>query len=191
VTQPPLLAGVFVGGAGSRLGGVAKGLMRAPGGGTLVDRWCRLLADLGIDVVLVGDHEAYRDLGLPLVDDDPPGIGPLGGLVGLLRRAGEGHALALACDMPFVSPGLLARLAALARQPDGPRAVAPRTGGAWEPLFAAYDARHVLPVAVARAARGARSLQGLLDEAGALELPLDPGQAAELKDWDTPADRSG
>jgi hypothetical protein len=46
----------------------------------------------------------------------------------------------------------------------------------------------VLPLAAARAARGALSLQGLLDEAGAVELPLEPGDLAQLKDWDTPSD---
>jgi molybdenum cofactor guanylyltransferase len=179
-----VLAGVFVGGAGTRLGGRAKGLMRAPGGETILDRWRGLLDDLGVPVVLVGKHAAYAHLGLELVEDEPRGIGPLGGLVALLRRAGEGRALALACDMPFVSKALVERLvASAARAP----VVAPRTGG-WEPLCAVYDAPRVLPIAVARAARGALSLQGLLDEAGAVELPLGQGDVEQMRDWDVAED---
>lgn len=184
---PAVVAGVFVGGGGTRLGGLAKGMMLAPGGETIVDRWRRLLGKLGVAVVLVGDHAAYAHLGMERIDDEPRGIGPLGGMVGLLRRARRGHALALACDMPFVSEALLERLVAAA---SGAAVLAPRVAGVWEPLCAIYDAPRVLPIAVARAARGARSLQGLLDEAGAKELPLQPGEADQMKDWDTPEDRS-
>ena len=182
------LAGIFVGGSGTRMGGVAKGLLAAPGGaGTLIDRWRSVLGEAGIDrVVLVGRHPAYaRVEGLETIDDEPPGIGPLGGLVALLRRAGDATALAFACDMPFVSRGLVERLVAAAPAP----VVAPRREGRWEPLCARYDATRVLPLAM-RAAAGPRHGVGrVLDEAGAVELPLGPGEAAELDDWDSPADQ--
>ena len=183
-----VVAGVFVGGKGARLGGAAKGMLPAPGGGTLVERWVALLGDLGIPVVLVGrdrDDPDYAGIALERVRDEPPGIGPLGGLVGLLQRAGEGSALALACDMPFVSRRLVEEL--LTVVPGAP-IVAPRRSGIWEPLCALYDAPRVLPIATARAARGAHSLQGLLDESQAIELPLDANRHVELHDWDTPAD---
>ena len=182
------IAGIFVGGAGTRMGGMAKGLLAAPGGeGTLVDRWRSVLAAAGIDrVLLVGKHPAYAGIaGLEAIDDEPPGIGPLGGLVALLRRAGDGPALALACDMPFVSRALVERLLAAPPAP----VVAPRREGRWEPLCARYDAPRVLPLAT-RAAAGPRHGVGrLLDEVGAVELPLAPGEGAELDDWDSPADR--
>ncbi len=127
---PAVVAGVFVGGGGTRLGGLAKGMMLAPGGETIVDRWRRLLDKRGVAVVLVGVHAAYAHLGMERIDDEPRGIGPLGGMVGLLRRAGRGHALALACDMPFVSEALLERLVAAA---SGAAVVAPRVAGIWEP----------------------------------------------------------
>ena len=178
------IAGVFVGGAGARMGGAAKGLLLAPGGGTLVERWRTLLQSAGVEVLLVGRHPSYATLGFEVLDDDPAGIGPLGGLVALLRRAGDRHALALACDMPFVSPSLVGRLIA------APPAVvvAPRRDDRWEPLCARYDARRVLPHAVARVASGRYSLQRLLDDAAATALPLEPGEADELHDWDTLAD---
>jgi molybdopterin-guanine dinucleotide biosynthesis protein A len=176
------------------MGGIAKGLLASPDGPSIVERWEGLLRGLGHEVVLVGAHEAYSHLPLERIADEPPGIGPLGGLVALLRRAGRSRVLAVACDMPFVSRGLIERLA---EAPIDGTVVAPRRGGHWEPLFARYDPVRALPLAVsqaqsaqseAAAAPGARSLQRLLDRAGAVELPLSPGEERELDDWDSPDD---
>ncbi|HEX3346278.1 MAG TPA: molybdenum cofactor guanylyltransferase [Polyangiaceae bacterium] len=185
MTAEKAVAGVFVGGAATRMGGVAKGLLRGPDGVTLVERWRGLLSALGVRVVLVGEAAAYAGTGLPVLADEPAGIGPLGGLVALLRHAGTAPALAFACDMPFVSPALVARLLAA---PAGAPIVAPRRDARWEPLCARYDAARVLPQAVALAASPRRSLQRLLDEAGAEALPLLAHEDAELRDWDSPAD---
>jgi molybdopterin-guanine dinucleotide biosynthesis protein A len=180
-----IIAGVFVGGAGRRMGRCAKGMLQAPGGGTLLERWLGLLPSLAIErVLLVGRHEAYEGLGLEVIDDDPAGIGPIGGLAALLKASGASRALALACDMPFVSPGLLARLLAA---PDA-GIVAPRRGGLWEPLCARYEPELVLPVVARRIAAGSHALQPLLDEAGAVALPLGPNEEDELRDWDAPTD---
>src|SRR5690348_13005990 len=107
----PDCAGIFVGGRGSRMGGLAKGMLTTESGETLVARWQRLFAALGMNAVLVGRHDAYGAIGVTAIADDPPGIGPLGGLVALLKIAGKGHAIAVACDMPFVSLELLQKLA--------------------------------------------------------------------------------
>ena len=179
------VAGVFVGGPGTRMGGRPKGLMRGPEGVTLVERWCAMLAELGVPVVLVGEAAAYHRLGLPSLKDEPPGVGPLGGLVALLRHAGTQPALALACDMPFVSRALVERLIAA---PGDAAVVAPRRDERWEPLCARYDPLRVLPLAVARAASPHHSLQRLLDQAHAVELPLLPHETGELRDWDSPGD---
>lgn len=181
------VAGVFVGGSATRLGGVPKGLLRTSDGRTLVERTCELLVAVGAsDVVLVGTHAAYEHLGLPILEDHPPQIGPLGGLIALLERAGKGRVLAVACDMPFVSEHLFCRLLAAEEAP----VVAPRRSGRWEPLCARYVAPTVLPVALARAAGPHHSLQGLLGEVGAKELALTQYEASQLRDWDTPADVS-
>jgi molybdopterin-guanine dinucleotide biosynthesis protein A len=183
-----VLAGIFVGGGGTRMGGVAKGLLHAPGGGTLLDRWLALLEEASIRIVLVGHHPAYAayaaEHALSVVGDAPAGIGPLGGLVPLLERADSARVLALACDMPFVSASLVERLVAA---PDA-AVVAPRRDGRWEPLCARYDPARVLPVAHQRIAAGRHALGGLIDAAGGVELSLEPGEERELEDWDRPAD---
>lgn len=181
------LAGVFVGGAGLRMGGVAKGLLRAPEGGTLVERWVALLAPRGVDLVLVGSRPEYAELGIETVVDAPPGIGPLGGMVGLLQRAGDRPVLAFACDMPFISGALVDRL--LVAWPEAP-AVAPCLDGRWEPLCARYDPQRALGPARALVASGRHALQRLLLAAGAVALDLEPGEERELRDWDAPDDVS-
>ena len=159
------------------MGGVAKGLLEAPEGGTLVERWIRLFRALKIEPILVGQSDAYVNVGIARLDDAVTGIGPLGGLIALLAR---GSAIAVACDMPFVSRELLERLAQF---PSERAIVAPKRDGRWEPLFARYDACEI-DAARAHAASGKHSLQALLDAEGADVLPLDDKEHAQLEDWD-------
>jgi len=164
------------------MGGRAKGLLVAPDGLPIVERTLEIVRAASLTPFLVGDASAYMHLGVEGLDDAPPGIGPLGGLVALLRRAGDSCAIAIACDMPFVSSTLVE---ALRDAPPAP-VVAPRSDGRWEALFARYDASTVLPMAEANAAAGEHSLQRLLARAAAVELAVDDRIA--LRDWDSPED---
>jgi molybdopterin-guanine dinucleotide biosynthesis protein A len=179
------VAGIFVGGRATRMGGAAKGLLRAPDGSEIAARLAEMLAEVADEVVLVGGAASYVHLGREAIADEISGIGPLGGLIALLRRAREGAAIAVACDMPYVSRALVLRLATHASDA---AVVAPRQGDRWQPMFARYDAARTLPVAIANAEAGRRSLQALLDRAGVDELVLTDDESAELRDWDTPDD---
>lgn len=174
------------------MGGVPKGLLTAPDGESIASRLRSLLADLALECMLVGDADSrapYAHLGLPGFDDAREAKGPLAGVIAALREtcaSGATCTLIVACDMPFVSAALLERLI---RHPTPEAAiVAPRRAGRWEPLCARYDAARVLPVAMRRARSGSWSMQSLLDETGAIELPLAISELAELDDWDSPAD---
>lgn len=184
------LVGVFVGGRSSRMGGAPKGLLRAPGGdASIVARTLGLVASLGLDVVLVGDAKAYAEVapGVPAIADDPPGIGPIGGLRALLRHAGARDAIAIACDLPFVTAELIARLAAASGHA---AVVAPRLHATapWEVLCARYAPVRVLPALDDAIARGVHGLQRVVDTVGAARLELAEGDADALVDWDTPDD---
>jgi molybdopterin-guanine dinucleotide biosynthesis protein A len=178
------VAGIFVGGRGERMGGAAKGLLTGPHGQPIIEEMRDMLTTLGLEVVLVGKDPRYDALRLPVVEDELRGIGPLGGLIGLLRHSNDRVAVAIACDMPFIQAPLVEQLLAAPRAP----AVAPRRGTRWEPLFARYAPESVLSTARARASRGERSLQGLLDAVGAREMVLTEDQWRQLRDWDTPSD---
>ncbi len=181
------LAGIFVGGAARRMGGAPKGLLPAPDTGeALVVRAARCCTEAGITPVLVGRAEAYRAAlpTLSVIDDDPPGCGPLGGLHALLRHAARGVVVALACDLPYLTADALR---ALRDAPDDATVVAPRAGvdAPWEPLLARYDVARALPAVEAALAAGRHGLQPVLRALGVRALPLP---AACLIDWDSPGD---
>lgn len=187
------LVGVLVGGRGRRLGGIAKGLLRAPTSPqSLVERACEELraALPQAEIALVGEAAVYQHLHLPQIPDAPAGIGPLGGLLGLLQHAareGFPQALALACDLPFVERRLLARLATEAPEA---AALVTITDGIRNPLVARYSVSAALPAALHVLDSDKRSLQAVLDTLGSAvkELHLTRAEAATLVDWDTPAD---
>lgn len=186
-----MIVGIFVGGRGRRLGGVAKGLLRAPGSElTLLERLVRetrvALAD--VPIVLVGDAAAYAASGLPVVSDEPANIGPLGGLGGLLQHARDARCvLALACDLAHLDAALIARLAR--EEPDAAALVA-HQGGVRNPLIARYDVARALPEVRRVVGTGKRSLQAVLDGLDARLLSLSEAETARLVDWDTPQDMS-
>ena len=191
MTTRPLLVGIFVGGASSRMGH-PKGLLRAPGPSeqTLVERLadeCRsALGD--VPLLLVGQRDEYASLGLPTLADARAETGPLGGLVALLQHAqaeGADSVLALACDLPYVGSALIERLA---HEEPEQSALAPRTDGFWQPMAARYRTTAALPAALAALNAGQLSLQKLLNTLGAAELALTPEEAHSLRDWDTPED---
>jgi molybdenum cofactor guanylyltransferase len=188
-----LLVGIFVGGRGSRMGGVAKGLLKAPNSeATLVERLRAELASAlpNAQVVLVGAAEAYATVGLGVVSDEPPGVGPLGGLIGLLAQAerrGAAQVLALACDLPRIGAAVLRRLA---DESTDKAAVVVAQGEIRNPLIARYAVAQALPEARDVLGTGKRSLQAVLDRLGdgVATLRLTPAEAATLDDWDTPDD---
>ncbi len=184
------LVGIFVGGKGSRLGGLAKGSLRAPGGvETLLERSVRLCREYfsASSVTLVGDGSAYTTVNLPALADDPPGIGPLGGLHALLceaERRGQPQVIALSCDLPYFTLELLRRL----DQAPPADVVAARQSAYWQPLFTRYASSEALAAVRQALAAGDRSLQRVLARLTVLELELDEAEQALLRDWDEPAD---
>jgi molybdopterin-guanine dinucleotide biosynthesis protein A len=181
--------GIFVGGKATRMGGFPKGLLSAPDTGEpLAFRLARLSRELGAEPVLVGDAQLYASVvpGLRVVPDEPSGVGPIGGMHGLLRAAGSRPVLAVACDMPRISLHLLARLL---HETPGALVLAPRqTEGFWEPLCARYDAVAAAPLCSEAMARGTRSFQRWFAELAVRELALSLEERAQLLDWDSPED---
>lgn len=185
------LVGVLVGGRAIRFSGERKGNLLLRDGGTVLSRFigeCRRALP-GVELLLVGASHGYEALGLSSIADEPPDVGPLGGISALLRFAratGRSNALAFACDMPYVEATLIARLAHTAPEA---LAVAPRAGELWNALAARYSVA-ALPELEATLARGERAVQRFLARLGprAVELELLPGELETLADWDRPED---
>jgi molybdopterin-guanine dinucleotide biosynthesis protein A len=128
---------------------------------------------------------------------DAADIGPLAALQSLLAYAGERDALCLACDMPYVSAGLLRRLAGEESglglgldEKKTAEVVAARDAqtGKWEAMFARYRSAAVAPLLERALDEGERSFQGLFARLTVRELCLSPDERVQLRDWDTPED---
>lgn len=131
---------LMAGGRGSRLGGIAKGLLRREGRPLLA--WqLEALAPLCGDVLLVTQEPtAYASFNLPSVRDAWPDKGPLGGLVTALGHVRTAFVLCVACDLPFVTAAVVEPLLAARAEMD---AALYEVEGKLEPMLAVYGA-HLL-----------------------------------------------
>jgi molybdopterin-guanine dinucleotide biosynthesis protein A len=124
--------------------------------------------EAGLEAVVVAKPgSALPPLGVAVWPEPDQPAHPLTGIIAALERAGPRGIVALACDMPFVSPNLIARLGA------GFSVAAPR-GEA----FPARYTSAALPVLRAGLAREA-PVRDVLAELGAAEV-ASHGPAHEL-----------
>jgi molybdopterin-guanine dinucleotide biosynthesis protein A len=187
-----IVIGIFIGGAGKRMGGVAKGLLKAPASSeTLVARLLRVCTESvpKASLYLVGQSPLYASFGLTQLADDPCDVGPIGGLRSLLLRAqadGAERALALACDLPFIDDAMLLLLSA----PLKAAARVPLVEGRFQPLAATYAPGPTLAAVERALVAERRALMQLLDELGTdvERIEVDANRAQILRDWDTPDD---
>ncbi|HTA88366.1 MAG TPA: molybdenum cofactor guanylyltransferase [Polyangiaceae bacterium] len=187
-----LIIGIFVGGAGKRMGGVAKGSLKTPAGDeTLLTRLLRICADSAPEAVvyLVGQAPSYATLGLTQLADEPREVGPIGGLRSLLRQAqadGARRALALACDLPFIDQTMIRLLSA----PLDSAARVPVVAGRFQPLAATYAPIPGLAAIDRALAANQHALMRVLAELGTdtERFEVDGQHAHAFRDWDTPDD---
>jgi len=111
------------------------------------------------NVLIANRPEAFLHLSLPVLQDDVPGLGPLGGILTALRHVETPAIFVVACDMPFLNAVLIREMAAALGDFD---AVAAKAGGRFEPLHAVYSKR-VLPLIEARIRDGELSVYRLLE----------------------------
>jgi molybdenum cofactor guanylyltransferase len=162
------LAVVLAGGLSLRMGR-PKALV--PLGGRPLIAWpLAAAAEAGLEAVVVAKPgSALPPLEVPVWDEPEAPSHPLTGLVAALERAGR-PVVALACDMPFVSPGLIARLAAA-------RGVAAPAGEA----FPARYELSALPMLLAGLAREA-AVRAVLAELGAATVEAAPEELVGIND---------
>jgi molybdopterin-guanine dinucleotide biosynthesis protein A len=137
---------------------------------------CAAVADDVVVVRRAGQElppiEAPR---IRLIDDVYPDTGPLGGLLSGLREVTGESAIAVACDMPLLSPALLALLL---RVLPGHEAAVPLCDGRPQPLCAAY-ARACLDRLAGEIEAGRLRLVDFLDAIGTRYLEPEEWRAAD------------
>ena len=127
--------------------------------------------------------------GAPVLRDQPGAEGPLAGLLAAFRAEPQAAWLVLACDLPLVHAGLLARLVARhKREPGLPFVACAGSGDCWpEPLCAIY-ARPAGPILARYAARGEFSPRRIMVGESAALLDVSGDDAAALINVNTPQD---
>jgi molybdopterin-guanine dinucleotide biosynthesis protein A len=152
----PASAVVLAGGLSRRLGQDKRRLrLWGPAGPALLEHTLAVVGGLCADVVVVlNDPEAWPDLPARAVPDVYPDGGALGGIYAGLAAAAEGYALVVACDMPLLSPALLAAMLARHRDYDALVPRSPSPGSArnqldLEPLHAIYARSCLAPMRAA------------------------------------------
>ncbi len=191
-----VLGVILAGGENRRYGGRPKALVPV-GGERIADRAIGAMREAaGRVVVVANDPDTFGALGLPIRPDLRPGLGALGGIYTAVSWAGDvgcRGALVAACDMPFLSSGLLKRLAEGAG-PD--EAVVPGSNShrGLDPLFAYYGTgcRDAIEEALQR---GDRAVISFFDAVQLRVIPAD--EVAEFGDEsllflnvNTPEDRA-
>ena len=109
-------------------------------GRRIIDRQVETLRHVSDSIIVVGGQpDRFRDLGVRAVPDVYADCGALGGIYSALLASDRPWTLVLACDMPFLSLPLLQRLTRVPAP--GVDMVMPRTHDGPQPLCAAYAAR--------------------------------------------------
>jgi molybdopterin-guanine dinucleotide biosynthesis protein A len=130
------VAGIILAGGKSRRYGENKALVRLDGV-PLIERVARVLGSVFKRVVLVTNSPGeYEHLQLPMFEDLVKGLGPLGGILTGLSVITEEAGFLVACDMPFLNPGLIRYMSRIRENFD---VVVPRVQGDFETLHALYS----------------------------------------------------
>ena len=136
-------AAILAGGRASRFGGRDKSALVVDGR-TILDRQLTELAKVaGLDDVLIVGGFTTRQ-GARLVADVVPGSGPLGGIHAALTHSAADAVCVIACDMPYVTAGLVERLFKQLTDAD---IVVPQTDRGYHPLCAVYGRGCLDPIA--------------------------------------------
>lgn len=147
MTRPPCSCVILAGGESKRLNGENKAFIEI-GGQRVLDRLFAVLKPLFSEIILVtNDPLVYLEWDVMIVSDHFNCRSSLTGIHAGLFAAANPHALALACDMPFVQPRLLETLiSAIEPHLD---VIIPKTQDGFEPMMSIYSKRCLKPMAAA------------------------------------------
>ncbi len=110
--------------------------------------------------VIVSVRQPRAGIDLPQVCDEQPDGGPLAGLVASLGQITTPWAFMVACDMPFIMPAVIERIA---QQRGECQAVVPVVNGQPQPLAAFYSPVCAVEIREILDSDGKHSLRALLE----------------------------
>jgi len=149
---------ILTGGESKRMGGADKASI-VLAGKSLLGHVLARIEPLFSDI-LVSVREQRLDIAYPKIVDSSKERGPMVGIKAALEAVKTDWVFVIACDMPFVSTGLIQHLAELRSQHD---VVVPFVYDRPQPLFGFYH-KTCLSLMEARMKQGQRSMIRLLDD---------------------------
>lgn len=178
----PIAVAIMAGGKSRRMGRDKAELELD--GQTLLDRMIDQ-ANMVSGTVLVIGRTGLRD-DVRWLEDDEPGLGPIGGLKTALDHLGR-PVLLVACDMPLLDADAMRWLIEAFAHEAKAHGLAATRDGQLEPLFSVYTPA-VLPLVDAQIEKSRRSLRRLI-EAGEFRRVEAPSEVAgKLANVNTPQD---
>ncbi|MDQ1143495.1 molybdopterin-guanine dinucleotide biosynthesis protein A [Bacillus sp. SORGH_AS 510] len=170
---------ILSGGKSSRMG-TNKALLKI-NEKTNIERIADTLKPLFDDIILVTNNpESYEFLGLKMIKDYYPGMGPLAGVHAGLTHSDYDVNFIVACDMPFVSGELAQALVRFCGEYD---AVIPVIDGKQHPLFAVFK-KEIAGKVAESIEEGTLRMKHLLDRLQVLYVTERDLQSNSLLDLD-------
>ncbi len=121
-------------------------------------------------IISAVERNKFAFLGLPTVEDEQPGRGPLLAILSALRFSPHAVNFFLACDIPAIHVPFMKKMLSLA---DGADIVVPcYRDGKFEPLFAIYN-RRIIPVIERQVAGGDLKIARLYPDCRTQTVPMD------------------
>ncbi|MEW5766505.1 MAG: molybdenum cofactor guanylyltransferase [bacterium] len=152
---------ILAGGKSRRVSSTYKAFIQL-GNKSVIERLVSGLWGQFEEIIIVADEvERYADLGLEILIDLMPAKGPLVGLYTGLAAIRSPYSFVVACDMPFLSAGLIELMKKVIRPEDD--VLIPRVQERLHPLHAIYS-RNCLPVIKAKIGSGNFSMHSILPE---------------------------
>jgi len=164
--------GVILAGGRSRRMGENKAEMMLRGE-PLLTRVAHRLSSVVDDLLVIGPQSlASLAPHARVVEDALPAMGPLGGLYTALIATTSAHIFLVACDMPFIRPGLVRAMLAFAETRCDAEVVALEANGRVQPLHAVY-ARGCLPAVERLLQASDHSLHSLLAQLAVVAIDAE------------------
>ena len=168
--NPGPVAAIILAGGQSRRMSREKPLLPVNGGYLIETIIAQIRPCFDQILISAGNRRKFAFLGLPVVEDEAPGQGPLLAILSALRASPHAGNFILACDIPVVNIPFLQTILAKAAHWE---IVVPRYhDGKTEPLFAVYN-RSIIPAIERQLGTGDRRISSLFKTCRSEFVPMD------------------
>jgi len=156
---------IMTGGKSTRMG-TDKALLTVSDNETMLQRLCRRLNDFEYKYISVNENQPYQVEGYSTIIDEYKQIGPIGGIVSVLKKTQAKMVIFVACDMPLYT---IKEAEETVLHWSGEDVVIPVCDSRWQPLAALYS-KSLIPLLEASILRGEYKLRTVIEKSNNTEF---------------------